>query len=356
MRRDSEASVDAIMPTYDVAQCVHWDRREFVKGLTALAGSAGLFGYHLEPAAAEPPPETTKLTLIDDGTVCIAPVFLAEALLKAEGFTEVRYRRVQGSAIYDAVAAGDVDIAMGFASSIVVRLDAGDPLLVLAGVHLGCFELFATERVRAIRDLKGKTVAVLSRGSNAAYLFLSSMAAYVGLDPVKDIHWVEHSYTESMGLLAEGKVDAFLAFPPNPQELRAKRIGHVAVNTSTDTPWSQYYCCMLQGNREFVRKNPVATERAMRAIFKATDLCAQKPERAARLIFDNGHAPRYDYTLQTLKEVPYGVWRTYNPETTLRFYALRLYEVGMIKSDPNKIIAQGTDWRFLNELKKELKA
>ena len=60
-------------------------------------------------------------------------------------------------------------------------------------------------------------------------------------------------------------------------------------------------------------------------------------------------------TLQALKEVPYNKWRQYDPENTMRFYSLRLREVGMIKSTPQKIIAQGTDWRFLNELKKELK-
>jgi NitT/TauT family transport system substrate-binding protein len=56
-----------------------------------------------------------------------------------------------------------------------------------------------------------------------------------------------------------------------------------------------------------------------------------------------------------LKEIPYNKWRDYNQEDTVRFYALRLQEVGMVKSSPQKIIAQGTDWRFLNELKKELK-
>jgi hypothetical protein len=40
----------------------------------------------------------------------------------------------------------------------------------------------------------------------------------------------------------------------------------------------------------------------------------------------------------------------------LRFYAFRLREAGMIKSTPQRLIAQGTDWRFLNELKRELKA
>ena len=131
-----------------------------------------------------------------------------------------------------------------------------------------------------------------------------------------------------MQLLAEGKIDAFLGFPPEPQELRAKQIGHVVVNSTLDRPWSQYFCCMVVGNREFVRKHPVATKRALRAILKATDICGREPERAARLLVDKGYTTSYDYALQTLKEIPYGKWREYNPEDTVRFYALRLHEAG----------------------------
>jgi len=99
----------------------------------------------------------------------------------------------------------------------------------------------------------------------------------------------------------------------------------------------------------------VATKRVVRAILKAVDLCASAPERTARSLVDRGFTPRYDYALQVIKELPYGKWREYDPEDTLRFYALRLHEAGMIKSSPQKIIAQGSDWRFLNELRKELK-
>jgi NitT/TauT family transport system substrate-binding protein len=67
-------------------------------------------------------------------------------------------------------------------------------------------------------------------------------------------------------------------------------------------------------------------------------------------------APRLDYARQTPRETPYTTWREFDPEDTTRFYSLRLQEVGMIKSTPDKIIAQGTDWHLLNELKKELKA
>jgi NitT/TauT family transport system substrate-binding protein len=159
-----------------------------------------------------------------------------------------------------------------------------------------------------------------------------------------------------MELFVERKVDAFLGFPPEPQELRARGTGRVIVNTTTDKPWSQYFCCMLVGNREFIHEHPVATKRVLRALLKANDICAAEPERAAQQLVDRGFAGRYDYALQTVTETPYAEWRDFDPEDSLRFYALRLHEVGMINSTPNQIIAEGTDWRFLNELKRELKA
>ena len=147
-----------------------------------------------------------------------------------------------------------------------------------------------------------------------------------------------------------------MGFPPQPQDLRARDAGHVILSTAVDRPWSQYFCCMLAGNRDYMRNYPAATKRVLRAILKATDLCAVEPARVARQIVDGGFTARYDYALQTFNEVPYDKWREYDPVDTMRFYALRMHEVGFIKSSPQKIIADGTDWRFLNELKRELKA
>ena len=227
-------------------------------------------------------------------------------------------------------------------------------LVVLAGVHTGCFELFGTDRVRSVKDLKGKAVALPSLGASRQ-AFVASILKNVGLDPQKDVQWVVHPPAEAMRLLAEGKVDGWLGFPPEPQEFRARRIGHVLVDTKSDRPWSQYFCCMIGGNRDFVRKYPIATKKVVRAILKASQLCATEPERIARLMVDRGYASNYEYMVQLLKEVRYGRWREYNPEETMRFYALRLHEVGLIKASPQKIIAQSTDWRFINELKKEMK-
>jgi NitT/TauT family transport system substrate-binding protein len=329
-------------------------RRELLRGVGAAAAAAALAG-RFRTADAEPPPETTRIDLLQTASMCQAPQYVAEDLLRGEGFTDVRYIKKDGQrAIADALASGEASINMHFSGPLILRLDTGAPITILAGVHPGCYELFATERVRTLSDLKGKTVGI--RGlEGPEHVFLSSMLAYVGLDPRKDVTWVTHSTEQSIALLAEGKIDAFMGFPPDPQEIRARKIGHVVVDSNLDRPWSQYFCCVVAANREFAQKYPVATKRALRAILKGTDVCASEPDRVSRYLVDSGRTPRYDLMRQMLKEIRYDRWRTYNPEDTVRFFALRLREAGMIRSTPQKIIAQGTDWRFLNELKKELK-
>jgi NitT/TauT family transport system substrate-binding protein len=186
-------------------------RRRFLEGLT-LTGTAGLLGLHARRVAAEPPPETTTLRLVvARGSICAAPMFLAEDFLPGEGFTEVQYLK---TATIDeqrtALASTEGHFTMLFSAPSLILIEAGTPLVLLAGVHVGCLELFGTDRVRTIRDLKGKSVAVWDLGG-PGHTFVASMATYVGLDPRHDIHWVVMSRPEAVQRLAEGKIDALLA-------------------------------------------------------------------------------------------------------------------------------------------------
>jgi NitT/TauT family transport system substrate-binding protein len=318
-------------------------RRRFLTK-AALAGAAGL--VRASPAlAAEGNLERTSIRLAKFPSACLAPQYVAEELLRAEGFTEIEYLELAPDAdISRAVAEGKAGFSQDFATRLIVNIDAGLPLRALAGVHVGCFELFGNDRIRSLADLKGKSVGADS--SDAPHPFLSAMADRIGLDPVRDINWVLRP--DAMAMFVDGKIDAYLGFPPEPQELRARGVGHVVVDSSIDRPWSQYFCCMIAGNRDFVRNYPVATKRVLRAILKAADVCATDPARAARRVVDAGITDRYDYAIEAVRQIPFDKWREYDPENTIRFCALRLHEAGMIKSAPNKIIADGTDWRFLN--------
>lgn len=333
-------------------ECV--GRRRFLAN-TAGLGAASVLGSPWT-ATAESRLETGRIRIVKAPAICLAPLYLAEELLRADGFSEIRYVTTEQNTDPDLLASNRADFSSSAPPNLLPYLDSGKPFVALAGLHGGCYELFVHEKVRTIRELKGKRVAVSAMDS-LEYYYVASIAAYVGMDPRRDIDWVDaKTFDGMMEAFVSGKADAILAFPPQPQALRAKKIGRVIVNTAVDRPWNQYFCCMIAARKDFVAANPVATKRVVRALLKATDICASQPERAARHMVERGYEPQYDVAFEVVKSLSYNRWRTIDPEDSLRFFGVRLHETGLIKTAPQKLISQGTDWRFLNELKRELKA
>ena len=348
-------------------------RRAFLRGAglagagVVLLGACGSDESKGSPTSApeavvDPPPETTTIRLPKDivGYPCRAPLYLAEQFLPAEGFTNVQY-------IDDGIgpefqmgpklAAGEIDIGLPYAASLMAGADRGDQLVALAGVHNTCWELFASDRVQSLRDLKGKRIWVLKRDArNAPYAFMATLLAYVGIDLEHEVEFVELSLGDGLQQFEAGTIDAMLSIRPLSTNLRSDKIGHVVLNGHMDAPWSQYLCCMATGNRDFVEKHPAATKRALRAILKAANVCAKEPERAARYLVDKGYALNYAEALDGISGLSYAAWREFNPEDTVRFFALRLKEAGLVKSTPDELIARATDWRYLDEIKRELGA
>jgi NitT/TauT family transport system substrate-binding protein len=224
-----------------------FSRRRFLGRLT-LAGTAGFLGIRAKPVAAEPPPETTRLAIVESG-VCFAPQYVAEALLRAEGFSDIHYVKTTTTFIdnYDALASGTAHLGFGYGSALIARIDGGAPLVFVAGGHVGCQQIVGHERIRAIRDLRGKRIAIAGPGA-PDHIQVSSILAYVGIDPRTNIEWVAHGGrgAESMRLFVEGAVDACFLSPPLTQERRAKGIGRVLLDTTLDRPWSQYFCWLFR--------------------------------------------------------------------------------------------------------------
>ena len=336
-------------------------RRDFLKvagglGISA-AGMSLLEACGVKPATSIPenaPLETTTIRLGKIPSLCFAAEYLAEDFLKREGFTDVQYN-ANDVAVGAPVLSNDIDISMHFVAATLVGIDVGEPVSILSGVHVGCFEIFGGEQVKTINDLKGKVIPISEFGSSP-YVFLTTILTYVNIDPSTEINWLTGQKAADMPqLLADGKVDAVIAFPPVAQEMHAKKIGNVVLNSMMDKPWSQYFCCTVYSSRGFIEKNAVATKRALRAILQAADSVALEPERAAQFMVDKGYTKNYDYALAAMQNIPHNRWREYDPEDSVIFYANQLRDAGLIKSNANDIVAKGTDWHFLEELKKELK-
>jgi NitT/TauT family transport system substrate-binding protein len=334
-----------------------WSRRDLGASLLA-AGAGGVFASKLggAPALAAAPLETTTIRLPKSPGICVAPVYAAEAALRLEGFTEPRFvSSGTGVSVIEMVTRGELDLAQATVPTLVYELAQGRPIVCLAGVHSGCYELFVHGDIATVSELRGQRVAIQAQGAHAQY-YLSAMAAHVGLDPQADIDWRVPEGESALELFARGGADAFMAFAPEPQELRARGVGRVILNTATDRPWSQYFCCMIYGNPNWARHHPKATKAAIRAFLKTADWCAADPAAVARHLVAEGFAADEAFAAEALAEIPYTRWHEFDVEDSMRFYALRLHEAGLVTMTPQQIIAEGADWRHFEALKRELRS
>ena len=298
------------------------DRARIARSCTAAARPRGMAlvarrAARPRPSRRRKPPASGSMKIRG---ICVGPAYMAEELLRVEGFTDVQYVaddvRDRRSGVPSRAASST---SAGFVGPLLVRIDARD-----ADRHAGrrprrsASSCSAPSASDAIRDLRGKTSAF--RGSaRPASVPVAAWRPMSGSTRAR-------TSTGSSSLRSEGerscsptgKVDAFLGFPPEPQELRAKEIGHVdrqqrawtSRGRSTSAAW-------WSATASSCGKHPVATKRALRAILKASDLCAAEPERVARSFSSTrGYVQRYDYALQTLSDVPYDRWREYDPEDT----------------------------------------
>lgn len=136
-----------------------------VAGATGFAGlgATGFYGGR-KSVAAEPPPEVTSVRLERDPVICITPQ-VVEAFLRQEGFTDIRYvdmteaDNVPGM-IPHMIARDAVDFGRSFVPDMVIGMDAGAPITVLAGLHSGCFEILARDNIRRLADLNGRTIGI----------------------------------------------------------------------------------------------------------------------------------------------------------------------------------------------------
>ena len=328
-----------------------------VAGGAALAACTRPSDQVTVPSKVLPPPETTSVRIVNP-PACEPGIWLAKDYLRDEGFTDVSFIATPFTS-RDWITKNLGDIACAHPEFAVGTIDAGLPLVLLAGLHSGCLEVWVREGITSVRDLRGTRISVRTKDlSDQFFAFFATLLGWVGIDPLKDVQFVEAGAGNVPGMIAafvEGRADVLLAGAQGGPMLRrlATSPGHVMLETLTEKPWSEYYCCHVAANRDWARKYPVATKRVTRALLLATDAAAKDMPRAAH---DAAGPMKVEESLvvETMGMCAYN-WRDLEPDDTLRFFALRLAQARMITSTPQKLIAQGTDFAFMRQLRNELK-
>jgi len=268
------------------------------------------------------------------------------------------------------VLTGAADIGVSFANTFVGAVDAGFPVVALGGIHPGCAQLWARPGINTISDLKGKTVAVPPKTISAngktspstIFSFFVALLAHVGIEPGA-VNFVElAANANAFEAFVAGKSDAFLAQAEGGTLLQAnpKNPGRLILDTTMDKPWSQEFCCLLVANRTWATANPVAAKRATRALLRSADAVTKDRRAAPSAALATGlykASPEITEAVvaDTIKDLSYD-WRGYDPEETVRFFALRLSDAKLIGKTPQEIITAGTDFAYFRQLRTELKA
>ena len=185
-------------------------RRRFLSTLP-LAG-ATLMGV-CPAALADELPETRTIRFARNASICVFPQYYLQETLRAEGFSEIGYVEASAVRTLEPIARGTADFAVSFGLGQILEIDAGSPITVLGGVHVGCYELFAREGIRSVPELKGKSVGL----ETASPALLKLMAANVGLDPENDFQWVTDRKLKPLELFATGKMTPSLGFLQSPK-------------------------------------------------------------------------------------------------------------------------------------------
>lgn len=328
-----------------------------VAGTGALAACARLSGA---ASIAEPgPPETTAVRIVSPPECCPG-LGLAEGFLRDEGFNDISIA-AQNFTTRRWIADGLADVAPAHPEFMVAAIDAGLPLTVLAGLHSSCLELWADPSIATVGDLRARRISVRSKDmSDQFFVFFAALLGYVGIDPLKDVHFVEagaDEYSTMISAYVEGRADAVLAGGvQGPILRRLKAPGHVIFDTMTTKPWSQYGCCHLVAHRDWARRNPNAAKRVTRAMLRATDAAAKDPARAARDYAAAGLGSKDASLVSAAMAMTTYNWRDADPEETVRFFSLRLAAARLVKSTPKQLIAQGLDLAYARQLRGELKS
>lgn len=227
----------------------------------------------------------TKIRVGYIGITCEAPLFTAveKGFFKEEGL-DVELVRCEWATYKDALALGRYDVTHHLVMYFLKPIEQGLDVKFTGGVHRGCLRVQATANgpIKAIQDLRGKTIAVPGMGT-PPFMFASRVLAANGIDPSRDVNWRVYPAGEQGLVLGRGLVDAVANSEPIGSLLLAEGKVRNIADQAKDPPYKDEYCCAVLVNGKFLKRYPEASAAATRAILKASKWVDVNPAAAARL-------------------------------------------------------------------------
>jgi NitT/TauT family transport system substrate-binding protein len=208
----------------------------------------------------------------------------------------------EGAIAKQLLSAAKIDVIPTTPETVLVLEDAGVKVKVVGILNTskGADGIIATQKIKSISDLKGKTIA-FEEGSSS-HLLLSYFLEKNGLT-LKDIKPYNLSASDSGAAFISGKVDAAVTWEPWLSKAAERKGGHILIDSRSMELFPDFY--IFRAN--VVQEKPAAIQAMLRALFAAVQFVKEHPSDGVNIIAKNFHlTPSIaEAQLKTLKWLDY---------------------------------------------------
>lgn len=237
--------------------------------------------------------------IINDGGLCTAAVQMAyeKGFFDEEG-VKVEMIQSGGSTLQDLITSDKADISQDMLPNTVLKIDNGLDVNIALGMQTGCLSILVKpdSDIKEVSDLRGKKIGVPGLGSSQMAIAQRALAD-AGVSTKADnmeVEFIAFSGPELAMVLEDGTVDAVVGSDPLSQNIVKEGVGKVLFSNTDHPEYKDEYCCIIALNPKFTEEHPVAAEKAMRAIQKATKFVRENPEETAKIQVEKDYIPKGD--------------------------------------------------------------
>lgn len=228
------------------------------------------------------PPEKITIAYSTASNAMLMYVALAKDYFKEEGLSATLQPHAFGKPALQSVIDGNADIATAGDTPIVFAVMNGKKITTVAMIQTSNKnEAIVARQDRGIAgpsDLKGKKIG-LTTGTTGDFFADSFLIAH-GIDRTQ-VKFIDLKPSEMAAALDSGKVDAVSTWNPTLIQLK-KKLGSNGIIFYGESLHTEIFC--VAAMQDYVKKNPEAIKKLLRALIKAEAFVKQHPVEARHLV------------------------------------------------------------------------
>lgn len=244
------------------------------------------------------PAEKVKVKLAAQATSGQVFQYLAEdkGYLKEEGIDVDLVYINNGTDAFSALSSGQVDVISTYGTGgPLIQIANGQEFTIFGGyMIIGATPVFAMPgtKYNSVEDFRGKKIAIMRGGTPD--IVLKGILYDAGFDLKKDVTFIEmKKNTDVMEAVRTGQAD-FGAVSTG-FELQIKEAG-MNIVLWPDELWPNHSCCRMVAKTSWLKENPDAVQRLLRAYLRAEEIMPSNMDRVVELTVKN-----LDMSVETAK-------------------------------------------------------